>query len=97
MTGAIIAIYFIALVLADLDLAPFVLINTSCMVAVYALGMLAAVRLLTRWSLGWWMAIVSCVFVAGLLLLAGAALLAPVALAVAALVVTAAKRIRLTA
>lgn len=97
VTGAIIAIYFIALVLADLDLAPFVLINTSCMVAVYALGMLAAVRLLTRWSLGWWMAIVSCVFVAGLLLLAGAALLAPVALAVAALVVTAAKRIRLTA
>ncbi|MEO7349921.1 MAG: amino acid permease, partial [Terrimesophilobacter sp.] len=94
VTGVIITLYFIALILADLQLAPFVLIHTSCMVAIYALGMLAAVRLLVRWSLGWWMAVISCVLVAGLVVLAGANLLAPAALAIAALIVTAVKHFR---
>lgn len=97
VTGVIIALYFVALVLADLDLTPFVLVHTSCMVAIYALGMVAAVRLLQRWSLGWWMAIVSCVLVAGLLALAGVQLLVPAGLAVAALIVTVVKHFRFTA
>ncbi len=78
--------------LGGLDLTPFILIHTSCMVAVYALGMAAAVRLLARWSLGWWLAVTSCVLVLGLLVLAGGNMLVPGILSVAALVVTIVKR-----
>jgi amino acid efflux transporter len=92
VVGLLATVYLIALVVAGLDLTPFILIHTSCMVAVYALGMAAAVRLLARWSLGWWLAIVSCVLVIGLLLLAGANLVIPAALAVVALIVTLVKR-----
>ncbi|HEY9498522.1 MAG TPA: amino acid permease [Terrimesophilobacter sp.] len=92
--GGLIAVYFGALVAADLDLAAFILIHTSCMVAIYALGMVAAVRLLKRFSIGWWLAVSSCVFVAGLLVLAGAHLLVPAGLALAAVVVTIVKRMR---
>lgn len=94
--AVIIAVYFVALVISGLDLTPFVLIHTSCMVSIYALGMVSAVRLLERWSLGWWMAILSCVFVAGLLILAGVQLLVPIGLALIAIVVTIAKRVRAT-
>lgn len=92
--AALVAVYFVAMVLADLDLVPFVLIHTSCMLAVYALGMIAALRLLTKFSLGWWLAIISCICVAGLIALAGAHLIAPVSLAVAAVIVTLVKRRR---
>ena len=77
-----------------LVLTPFILIHTASMVAVYALGMIAAVRLLERFTLGWWMAVVSVVLVAGLLVLAGANLLIPAALALVAIVVTVVKRTR---
>jgi len=88
VVGALAAAYLTALVATGLDLTPFILIHTSCMVVVYALGMVAAVRILRRGSLGWWLAVVSVVLVAGLLLLAGANLLIPAALAAAAVVVT---------
>jgi amino acid efflux transporter len=80
--------YLAALVLNGLDLTPFILINTSCMVAVYALGTIAAVMLLERWSVGWWFAVISVVLVVGLLVLAGPNLVVPAALAVAAVVVS---------
>lgn len=76
----------------DLDLEVFVLIHTSSMVAVYLLGMVAAVRLLERFSIGWWMAVVSVVLVGGLVVLAGANLLIPAILAVVALAIGFAKR-----
>ena len=57
-------------------------------------GMVAAVRLLERGSLGWWMAVASVILVAGLLVLAGPNLLVPVALAFVAVVVTLVKRYR---
>jgi amino acid efflux transporter len=94
VVGGVNLVYFVVLVASGLDLTPFILIHTSCMVAVYALGMLAAVRLLTRWSLGWWMAAVSVVLVAGLLVLAGVHLLVPAALALVAVLVTVYKRRR---
>lgn len=87
-------VYLAALIGEGLDLTPFILIHTSCMISVYALGMLAAVRLLERWSLGWWLAVVSCVLVAGLLVLAGVNLAIAAGLALAALVVTAVQRSR---
>jgi len=86
--------YFGLLTLTGLDLEPFILIHTSSMVAVYALGMIAAARLLRRGSAGWWSAIISIVLVAGLLILAGANLLIPALLAVAAVVVTIVRRAR---
>ena len=92
VVAALAFLYLAALVLGGLDLTPFILIHTSCMVAVYALGMAAAVRLLARWSLGWWLAVTSCVLVLGLLVLAGGNLLVPGILSVAALVVTIVKR-----
>jgi amino acid efflux transporter len=76
----------------DIDLEVFVLIHTSSMVAVYLLGMIAAVRLLDRFSVGWWMAVVSVALVGGLVLLAGANLLIPAILTVVAVVVGLVKR-----
>lgn len=84
--------YFAIAASQGLVLTPFILIHTSSMVAVYALGMVAAVRLLERFSLGWWMAVVSVVLVAGLLVLAGGNLLVPAILAVIALLVTLVQR-----
>lgn len=78
----------------DLDLEPFILVNTACMAAVYALGMVAAVRLLEQWSVGWWMAVLSTVLVAGLLVLAGWHLLLAAALGVVAVLVTVVRRLR---
>jgi amino acid efflux transporter len=94
IVGVIDAVYFVLLVVTGFDLQPFILINTSCMVAVYALGMVAAVRLLERWSVGWWMAVISVVLVAGLLVLAGWHLIVPAALALIAVMVTVVKRRR---
>ena len=62
--------------------------------AVYAVGMVAAVRLLGRFTLGWWMAVVSVLLAAGLLLLAGYHLVVPAILAVVAVGVTVARRMR---
>ncbi len=80
--------YFALLAWRGFELLPFILIHTSCMVAVYALGMVSAVRLLDRFSAGWWMAIISVVLVVGLLALAGPNLAIPAALAAVAVVVT---------
>ncbi len=78
----------------DLDLEPFILVNTACMAAVYALGMVAAVRLLKRWTVGWWMGLISTVLVAGLLVLAGLYLVLAVALGLVAVLVTVVHRLR---
>ncbi|MEO8528037.1 MAG: amino acid permease [Pseudolysinimonas sp.] len=76
------------------DLKVFVLIHTSSMVAVYLVGMIAAVRLLDRFTVGWWMAVVSVALTAGLVVLAGANLVIPAVLAVVAIAVTIVKRVR---
>jgi len=76
------------------DLQTFILIHTSSMVAVYAVGMVAAVRLLERFSAGWWMALISVVLSAGLLVLAGWHLIVPGILAVVAIAVTLIRKVR---
>ena len=91
LTALVQAAYFTGVVLAGLDFTPFILINTACMAAVYLLGMIAATRLLARYTAGWWMAWISIVLVVGLLALAGIALLVPVAFALIALLVKAVK------
>ena len=45
------------------------------MVAIYAFGMVAAVRLLRRGTPGWWMAVIAAVLCGGMLVLAIGSLL----------------------
>jgi amino acid efflux transporter len=94
LTGALMAVYFGFALVLELDLAPFILIHTSNMVAIYAAGMLAATLLLRRWSVGWWLAVVATVLSAGLLVLAWQNLFVPLALAAASVVVTIVRRAR---
>ncbi len=94
LTGVLIVVYFGLMLLNNLDLTGFILIHTSNMVAIYALGMVAATLLLERWSLDWWLAVVATIMTAGLLVLAGANLVVPLVLAVAAVLVTVVRRWR---
>ena len=89
---AMVGCYFAAMVVWKLPLAAFILIHTSSMVAIYVLGMVAAVRLLDRYSLGWWLAVISVVLTIGLLVLAGPNLFVPAVLAGLAVVVRLVKR-----
>jgi amino acid efflux transporter len=91
VVAGVVAVYLGALIAFGLDLTPFILVHTSCMIAIYVLGMIAAVRLLERWTVGWWLALISVALVAGLVVLAGANLLVPAALGVSAVVVTLAR------
>jgi len=79
---------------SGLDLTPFILVHTSSMVAIYVVGMIAAVRLLAPRSLGWWMACTAVVLCAGMLVLAVRSLLPALLLAIAAVVVTFVQRRR---
>lgn len=95
LTLVIELVYFALLFFVfHLDLEPFILVNTACMASVYALGMIAAVKLLERWSVGWWMAVISTVLVAGLLVLTGWHLFLAAALGVVAVLVTVVRRLR---
>lgn len=94
LTGVVVLVYFALMLLAGLELTPFILLHTSSMVAIYAVGMVAAVRLLRRGTLGWWMAVVAAVLCAGMLLLAARSLLPAAILAAAAVVVTIVRRAR---
>lgn len=88
LVAVIVLGYHAVRLLIGADLEPFILIHTSSMVAVYVVGMVAAVRLLPRRTAGWWMAVISVVLSLGLLVLAGPSLLVPAVLAVVAVAVT---------
>ena len=94
LTAVLFAVYYALMVAARFDLEAFILVHTSCIAAIYAFGMFAAVRILRTFSPGWWMAVVSSVLTVGLLVLAGWHLVIPAGLALAALVVTLVKRLR---
>jgi len=92
LTLTLTAAYLGVLVATGLDLEPFVRVHTSCMVAVFALGMVAALRLFPRRTAGRRLAAVATALTAVLLVLAGTSLVAPAVLAVAAVVVTLVRR-----
>lgn len=94
LVAAITLVYSTVFFAFGLDLEVFILIHTSSMVAVYAIGMVAAVRLLERFTVGWWMAVVSVVLTGALLVLAWSHLLIPALLAVAAVAVTLIRKAR---
>ncbi|MGO4595249.1 APC family permease [Leifsonia sp. 2TAF2] len=86
LSAVVMALYSVV-VLAGGDLPPFILVHTSIAAAVYGLGVASALRLLPVRSAGWWMALISCVLAAGLLVLAGWHLVFPAGVALIALVV----------
>ena len=88
LTAVVMSAYFTLMLVTGLDLTPFVLVHTSSMTAIYVLGMIAAVRILERWTWGWWTAILATILSAGLLVLAAGALLPATALALVALSIT---------
>lgn len=94
LTGVVVLIYFSLMLWSGLELTPFILVHTSSMVAIYAVGMVAAVRLLRRGTLGWWMAVVAAVLCAGMLVLAIGSLLPAAVLAAGAVAVTLVRRMR---
>ncbi|MBW9093809.1 amino acid permease [Microbacterium jejuense] len=93
----VIAMSYLAIALATGgQVQTFILIHTSNMVSIYAVGMIAATLILPRFTAGWFMAAVAAVLSVGLLFLAGANLLPAAALALAAIVVTVWRRLRRT-
>jgi amino acid efflux transporter len=76
------------------DLQPVILVHTSLAAAIYGVGVASALVLLPRASVGWWMAVLSCLLVLGLLVLAGLNLVYPLILAGAAVLVGAVARLR---
>ena len=93
LTGAVVLAYFGLMLIGGLDLTPFILVHTASMVAIYAIGMIAAVPL-RRGTLGWWMAVIAAVLCAGMLVLAIRSLLPAAYRAVAAVIVTIVRRAR---
>ncbi len=93
LSAVVMALYSVV-VLASGDLQPFILVHTSIAAAVYGLGAACAIVLLPTRSVGWWMAVLSCVFAAGLLVLAGRNLVFPAGIAVIAVVIGAFARRR---
>lgn len=87
VVGALASGYLALAVATGGELGPFVLVHTSCMVAIYGTGVVAALRLLHRRTPGWWAALAAGVLVVGLLVLAGTHLLVPAALGGVAVVV----------
>ncbi|WP_127820613.1 APC family permease, partial [Microbacterium sp. CPCC 204701] len=75
LTGGVVAVYFSLMLWTGLDLTPFILVHTSSMVATYAVGMVAAVRLLRRGTAGWVLALIAAILCAGMLVLAFGSLL----------------------
>jgi len=94
LTMAVVAVYFALMLVVDLDLEPFILVHTSNMVSIYAVGMVAALLILRRWTIGWWMALVAAVLSTGLLALAGVRLVPSLVLALIAVAVTVWRRAR---
>ncbi|WP_431279528.1 APC family permease [Leifsonia poae] len=87
LLSAVVMGLYSVVVLTSGDLEPFILVHTSIAAAVYAVGVASAIVLLPRWSLGWWMSVLSCIFAAGLLVLAGWHLVFPVGIAIVAVLV----------
>ncbi len=94
VVGVLAAVYFAIAVATGGELAPFVLVHTSCIVAIYAAGTAAAVRLLPRGTRGWWAAVLACALSLALVVLAGWHLVVPLGLALVAVAVGATRRRR---
>ena len=92
VTAVIALAYFAVMAATGNRLDQFILFHTANMVAIYAAGMVAALLLLPRFSLGWWLAAIATAMSAVLLVLAGWYLVAPGVLAALAVIVELVRR-----
>ena len=89
----VISIFFFSVLVAqDFNLLVLIPIHLASMISIYALGMVAAVRIFHRWSFAWWLAVIATVMTAGLLALAWANLYVPLGIALGAVLVGLLKR-----
>ncbi|HPZ50514.1 MAG TPA: amino acid permease, partial [Propionibacteriaceae bacterium] len=77
---------------SGLPLESTLLLVTGAFTLVYVIGTAAATKLLPRWSLVWWCAVVSLVATAILAILTGAHMGGAIAIAIGALLYTVATR-----
>ncbi len=89
--------FFITLFVQDFELLGLIPIHLSSMVAIYVLGMIAAVRIFPRWSRDWWVAVIAMFMTIFLLILNGANVLFPLSMMVISLVVSLVKRRKISA
>lgn len=95
LIAIIISVFFFSVLVAqDFNLLVLIPIHLSSMISIYALGMVAAVRIFDRWSFSWWLAVIATVMTAGLLALAWANLYVPFGIALVAAAVGLVKRRR---
>lgn len=87
-------IFFIILFAQDFQLLTLIPIHLSSMVAIYVLGMTAAVLIFPRWSRDWWVAGVALLMTLVLLVLNGPNVIFTLAVAAVAVLVTIVKRAR---
>ena len=85
-------IFFCILFAQDFQLLSLIPIHLSSMVAIYVLGMTAAVLIFPRWSWDWWVAVVALAMTIVLLILNGPNVLFTVGVAIIAVIVTLVKR-----
>ena len=85
-------VFFIILFTQDFKLLSLIPIHLSSMVAIYVLGMTAAVLIFTRWSWDWWVAVVALAMTLVLLVLNGPNVLFTIGVAIIAVMVTLVKR-----
>lgn len=94
LTACLIAIYWVIMLALGMDLGWFISMHSVCMLSIYLVGSLAALRILRRYSAGWWMALTAAVLSAALLVTAWQSAALAVAIALAAVAVTAVRRAR---
>ena len=95
MVSLVISIIFFAILFAqDFKLLTLIPIHLSSMVAIYVLGMTAAVLIFPRWSWDWWVAVVALAMTLVLLVLNGPNVLFSLGVVVVAVIVTVVKRAR---
>jgi len=78
----------------DFRVETLLTFQVSGMVCIYVLGMIAATRIIPRWTLSWWTAVIAVPLTALLLLFSGAGLAFPLVGALAAVTVTVVKKVR---
>ena len=87
-------VFFCVLFAQDFQLLTLIPIHLSSMVAIYVLGMTAAVLIFPRWSWDWWVAIVALAMTIVLLILNGPNVLFTLGVVIVAVIVTVVKRSR---
>lgn len=93
LLSLVISVVFFGILFAqDFQLLSLIPIHLSSMVAIYVLGMAAAVLIFPRWSFDWWLAVIALAMTVLLLVLNGPNVLFPVTVVVVSLVVTVVKR-----